>query len=339
MSSNDRSPLNIPELLDSILRHLPARELLTNTQRVSRDWNATINLTPILRQQQYLNPSQRVPEGVRYVKNELAAFRIPDIFGVRYTFTRGVWKFRHVKPAKVSSTRLRRSIRGEWYDWTRSDHKWRNLQVAIPPITKVRWEVMREDREENDTLPFALPDAIAELHFPEGLRVGQLWDIIRITKGVHRIFWPSVTPGTLRRPALVGDREDDWLSQEAYNADSSYTLVLQHRIVHEDDYDTEEEESENDEGGEDNGISPDMHVSIGLKPLLRRHNIQIQSLSVLAYDEEDGDWIYAKVNGDLVRRFTVFAQTPYEPLGFNVQPIDGSDDEMDVDSEEDSDED
>ncbi|KAI0138017.1 hypothetical protein F4776DRAFT_670672 [Hypoxylon sp. NC0597] len=315
--SSTQQTLNIPELLDSILRHVPTRDLVINAQRVSRDWAATINYTPIIRQHGFRDQSTIVPEDARYQKNELAAFRIPDIFGVRYWLIRGRWGFRHEGPRDVSAMRLARTIRGKAQDWLNSQSKWRHLQVSLPSITKLRWEVTRLDRMD-DALPDELPHAIAELNFPRGLRVGDLWDIISTTRGVHNVVWPTVRSQELHRPALVTDPVQQWRNVQDYQADSSFTLVLKQRVVDEDDYFEEDfDDTDREDEGYDNSDTHEdsLFQRLSLKTYFSLHNVQLLSLSVLEHAQPDAalNWTYTKVQDYPVRKLTTFAQFPFEP--------------------------
>ncbi|KAI0838302.1 hypothetical protein F5Y06DRAFT_296844 [Hypoxylon sp. FL0890] len=316
MSSAIQNPLELPELLDSILRHVPTRDLLTKAQLVSKDWEENIKHTPILRQHGYLEPSRLVPEDARYQKNELAAFRIPDIFGVRYQLFRGHWSFSHVAPRDISAMRLKRHIRGQWWDWMGCQGKWRFLQVALPSITKLRWEITRLDKMDSE-LPEELPHAVAELHFPQGLRVGDLWDLISSIRGVYNIVWPTVRPDQLGRLAIDSDPVQQWRNIQDYRADSSLTLVLKQRVVDEDDYfeevnyDTDEEEEEDDDYTHDDALFQNNL----LRGYFSLHNAEVSSLSILerSLPDEALAWKYTKASGNFIRDLTGLTQQPYEP--------------------------
>ncbi|OTA56917.1 hypothetical protein K449DRAFT_468206 [Hypoxylon sp. EC38] len=313
--SSATQALKIPELLDSVLRHVPTRDLVTNAQLVNKDWEATINATPIIRQHGYRDQSNIVPAGARYEKNELAAFRIPDIFGVCYWLFRGRWGFRHEKPRDVSAVRLARTIRGNLWHWLDHQDKWRHLQVSLPSITKLHWEVTRLDRMD-ETLPDELPHAIAELEFPRGLRVGDLWDLISITRGVHNVVWPTVKANELRQPALVTDPVQQWRNSQDFKADSSMALILKQRVVDEDDYFEEiDDDRDNGEEGYDNTLHEDsLFQKLSLRTFFAIHKARVLSLSVLENTAAGAalTWTYTEVQGNPIRELTAFAQYPFE---------------------------
>ncbi|KAI1408529.1 hypothetical protein F5Y13DRAFT_204704 [Hypoxylon sp. FL1857] len=321
MSSATPSPLRIPELLNSILRHVPARDLITKAQLVSKDWQANIKETPILRQYEYLDPSTHTPEGARYEKNELAAFRIPDIFAVQYRLFRGHWSFRHVVPRKVCGMRLARVVRGDRWDWLDASTAWRRLQVSLPSITNLRWEVTRLDRVD-ETLPDDLPQAVAELHFPTGLCVGDLWDLIASTRGFHNVVWPTLQASELHAPIMTDDLIQQWRDSEDHAADCSLTLVLRQQVLDEDDYyeetnyDIGEDASAHIDKDENESYPhPDaMFQQTPLGTYFATHNVQMTKFAVLDHAEDGAavPWTYNQDRSNPVGELANLTQSPFE---------------------------
>ncbi|OBT44490.1 hypothetical protein VE00_04906 [Pseudogymnoascus sp. WSF 3629] len=77
MSSATSTVLSIPELLQSILTHLPIPELLLTVPLVSRTWQHAILSSPILQQQLFLAPA---PITTPRTVNPLLAAKFPALF-------------------------------------------------------------------------------------------------------------------------------------------------------------------------------------------------------------------------------------------------------------------
>ncbi|KAI2473838.1 hypothetical protein F4781DRAFT_419280 [Annulohypoxylon bovei var. microspora] len=185
--------LGSPELLDMILRRIPSDHLLASCQRVSHFWRAVILRTPILRQHAFLDSSPSpippiCPVAECYVKNELVAFCIPTLL-----------------------------------EWMAGRSQWGEMHVAQPNITHLRWEVTRDDRHRNIDLLDVLPCAVAELQFPRGLRMGELWDLVTSMRGVLKPVWP------IERKDLLSE-----LAGHAPAYHLFHTLILQQFVTDED---------------------------------------------------------------------------------------------------------
>ncbi|KAG4217112.1 hypothetical protein PC116_g34407, partial [Phytophthora cactorum] len=71
--------------------------------------------------------------------------------------------------------------------WLVNNASWRGMLVSQPPIKKVHWQIWRQDQSD---LRIFLPQTLVELEFPEGLRMGDYYDLILGTRGSHEIIWP-----------------------------------------------------------------------------------------------------------------------------------------------------
>ncbi|KAI2472630.1 hypothetical protein F4781DRAFT_419846 [Annulohypoxylon bovei var. microspora] len=303
--------LGAPELLDLILRQVPDRDLLTSCQRVSRFWQDAITRTPVLRQRVFLDSCSTRPVSGRYVKNHLVAFRIPTLFSMLFRSRHGAWQHRHGGPSEVVPTRLASAIRdGRWIEWISGRPQWERMQVSQPPILHLRWEVTRDDREDPD-LPAQLPCAVAELRFPRGLRVGELWDLVTATRGVHRVVWPTVRCGPLPSHPVSIDPVRQWRNDQSYAADHSLALVIQQSVVDEDLY-LEDVPDGMEDNDENHPNRHSLYSRMSLTSVFVRHQMRVPSLSLLEPNAPGAaiPWIYNPVHSEEVRRLANLTQIP-----------------------------
>ncbi|KAI1759873.1 hypothetical protein GGR53DRAFT_526781 [Hypoxylon sp. FL1150] len=217
---------DITELLQYILVEVPMRDLLTNAQRVCQRWKRVIDHFPALQQALFQQAKPASFVGDSYIQNPLLAGLLEDFFRVKglsssstsrvssldmsiypenFWFTRLRDSAGQPKPAQLTS-RVENAINLTEYDWDRDcfdfefvwnvkNASWRNMQIAQPPITQVRWEVCRNEGD-NKTVDFhkRFPVMIVEFDFPDGITMGDYYDLVRGTRGSHRIKWPQPGP-------------------------------------------------------------------------------------------------------------------------------------------------
>ncbi|KAI1458566.1 hypothetical protein F4805DRAFT_423876 [Annulohypoxylon moriforme] len=310
--SSAQAVLGSPELLDLILQHVPERHLLTACQKVSHFWRAVITRAPIIRQSLFLDSSSspvcRPVE--RYRKNDLIAFLVPTLFSLKFTFRHGQWRRRHeIVPRPVIPMRLTSSIRdGQVPDWMAGRPQWDQMHVAQPTITTLRWEVTRADRANRD-IPDVLPCALAELRFPRGLRMGELWDLVTAMRGVLELAWPL--PKKVVRQHTTYDPPYQWRADSHYAADESHTLIVKQQVTDEDVW----------VGDVPTGMSVDdyehpnrysLYSNLPLHVIFDRHQIPVPKLSLL----DDSDFnvmnpiVYTPVDGNEIESLSALAQIP-----------------------------
>lgn len=151
--------LQTDTILTAILLSLDRRELLTSATRVCRRWHSLIEGSPLLRRYLFFDASA---ESCRTI-NPLLQANFPPWFELP-EYRQGVWAgFAHQPPA-VAKIPLAQPEHREAL--TRSGASWRRMLVQQPPIFR---------------LGFVLAEtaySTAELDFPDGLRMGALYDLV-----------------------------------------------------------------------------------------------------------------------------------------------------------------
>ncbi|KAI1207464.1 uncharacterized protein F4807DRAFT_462617 [Annulohypoxylon truncatum] len=305
--------LGCAELLDLILRDVPSHQLPI-LQCVSRFWQAVITETPVHRRSIFLDSPLPVecPVAERYVKNSLVAFQLPTLFAMTFRHSQGIWRYRHEHiPQEVIPMRIASAVRnGQGPAWMAGRSQWDQMHVALPAITSLRWEITRDDRANTDYLD-VLPCAVAELKFPRGLRVGEVWDLTTAMRGVVKMMWPEVKPSRIRAPLTNYSAEYQWRADSYYAANRSRTLIIQQYVTDEDAHlgdvpvgvESDDEEHPNRDS---------LYSGLPFDVIFDGHQIPVPKVSVLEDAQDDAviPWVYTEVNGGEVDRLTALAQTP-----------------------------
>ncbi|KAI0844963.1 hypothetical protein F5Y00DRAFT_273442 [Daldinia vernicosa] len=223
----------IAELLEKILSSVNKTELLVNMQRVSKQWRDVIKGSPSLQKGLFFraSPNSMTPYK-RYIKNlKLASVALP-FFSV-YLFERNdsedrpfthvwmrdiIWHFHSdiIKP------------------WLFEDASWRDMYVSQPPIKRIFWQIRRDDQMCHG---LSLPTTIAEFEFPEGLRMGDYYDLILGTRGRHQVSWPSTEKWPRGRndpepqSRINPDSEARWKEDVRSRAYKEHAIVVEQHIV------------------------------------------------------------------------------------------------------------
>jgi hypothetical protein len=186
--------LSTPELLENILSCLSMRNLLTIATRISRRWNALVTDSPHLRRLLFFQSEQSKPphsDCVEKTCNPLLAETFP------LWFTNPTVRFQFDAIATLPIAR--RVSRREAFLW--STASWRRMLVSQPPIQKLGcWmaEYTSGDLPDDTCWKFRT------LSFPEGLRMGKLYDLTQrwlgdINKPTCAVYWTPHSTGTLSR--------------------------------------------------------------------------------------------------------------------------------------------
>jgi len=179
--------LTTPELLEAILGNLDMVTLLVSAQRVCRQWRAVIS-TPALQRYLFLEQNDAAKstpkrhEGHLLMKqNPLLKKLFPSIFQTIDVPRRTLPTCTGFLTLLLGGCPLadRRDEYKRHHAFARKDASWRRMQVAQPPLRRVGYtEVSR--LEEEDGMP-ADSESFRTLVFPEGLRMGELWDLLFMT--------------------------------------------------------------------------------------------------------------------------------------------------------------
>ncbi|KAI0844965.1 hypothetical protein F5Y00DRAFT_273445 [Daldinia vernicosa] len=219
-SARDRA-FAVTEILEIIFLHIDSRELFLNVQRVCKEWRATIAGSLKILTALFFRSSPKSLNWERYTKNHYVAYLWPKLFNATL-FHWGSYP-NHTKYSYMSLDEIRSTLDyGMREIWLANNVSWREMLVSQPPITKIHWQVWREDEED---LREPLPGTIAEFNFPTGLRMGTYYDLILGTRGDHEITWPTLTPGHHGRRDL-----GQWEREQARWAFEQGAILIQQRV-------------------------------------------------------------------------------------------------------------
>ncbi|KAI8966323.1 hypothetical protein F5Y11DRAFT_365899 [Daldinia sp. FL1419] len=233
MALATQSLLNIVELLEQILLELHPKDILVGAQRVCRQWHQVITWSPRIQQLLYFRKIHLVtrdlppPSNKRYVRNNIMTEAVPFILPVPDCLMK-FWDIR-LNPLEIyQKLGINPAFR---VSWLRENASWRQMQIALPPITKLYWEVY-----PHHTTLRRLPTIRAEFSFPDGICMGTYYDLIMSTPGYYQLFWPEqVWPG----PDYFGDLSRDqlkdpvikWYKHHSDRQHKECALLLHNRIV------------------------------------------------------------------------------------------------------------
>ncbi|KAI0122253.1 hypothetical protein F4814DRAFT_203605 [Daldinia grandis] len=219
--------LNIPEILETILWGMEDRDVLINAQRVSKRWQATIMGSPKIQASLFLRGIPRSLNAERYTKNHLVAYFWPKLFNATL-FPYGSYPG-HTKSSFMTLDEIRTSLDyGIREVWLVENASWRQMLVSQPPITKIHWQVRREDLEDPQV---PLPSTVAEFNFPDGLRMGDYYDLVLGTRCYHEIIWPNAGPGYGRRDYRNNDNPaEQWEHDEMRRAYGQRAILIRQRV-------------------------------------------------------------------------------------------------------------
>ncbi|KAJ6506831.1 hypothetical protein C8R45DRAFT_512263 [Mycena sanguinolenta] len=153
MSPPQESVLATPELLELILSQLPMRDLLVTAIRISKTWHAT-TLTPSLQRALFFLPSSSSSDS-EHIQNPLLAEAFPRFFAAR------------LMPCCARTLIDQEMPWGKASDaFKRAEASWRRMLLTQPPVLAM---------EMKQTHSLRVRHAI--LRYPEGLRMGVLYDL------------------------------------------------------------------------------------------------------------------------------------------------------------------
>ncbi|KAK8134173.1 hypothetical protein PG984_006185 [Apiospora sp. TS-2023a] len=144
------SPLEVPELLESILQHVDERSLLVSAQRVNKRWREAIENSPRLQKKLFLMPDDSDAAARDPRHNPLLAAAFPfcfdDLTAYPYTARPVIWAKSDVPAALPPVLKQRRAnpltqLPQSWHLWGprhaafgRLEASWRRMLVHQPPV-------------------------------------------------------------------------------------------------------------------------------------------------------------------------------------------------------------
>ncbi|KAI1371216.1 hypothetical protein F4677DRAFT_464464 [Hypoxylon crocopeplum] len=233
MASSQSRVFDTTELLEEILLGFNDRELLVNAQRVSTQWNTLIQNSPRLQQNLFYRAGPKclgtIQPGDRYVKNPLIAMVLPCLFNLMVR--NGGEYVTHTDTSTITTRTLAWDLDADFRpQWLQQGATWRRMQIAKPPITKVFWHITRADEEDPE---IKLPGTVAKFVFPDGLRMGDYYDLLVGTKGTHQITWPDFEKNDLAKLQHNLDHVRQWRSNKRIQANTECALLIQQEVVEE----------------------------------------------------------------------------------------------------------
>ncbi|CAI4214746.1 unnamed protein product [Parascedosporium putredinis] len=188
--------LAMPELLEVILEMVDVTTLLTSAQRVCKKWHAVIQ-TSNMQRLLYLEPCgvPKAPQGSRegdllVEQNPLLKTLFPYLFQIMDVARRQLPTCTGYLTLTLGGCVLadRRVDYKRHYAFVRHDASWRRMQVSRPPLRH--------------------HDLYRTLDFPDGLRMGQLWDIL--FRAVFESYSEDIDPRDGDGPAILALWRQHW---------------------------------------------------------------------------------------------------------------------------------
>ncbi|KAI9151371.1 hypothetical protein HJFPF1_08573 [Paramyrothecium foliicola] len=154
--------LNTPELMLNILLNVDMRTLLTSVPRVCRQWHKLTGGSTPIQKALYLKPDfDATPRHI----NPLLAKAFPGFVGEG--------KLKHLNTSEFSNISL--AAEGNKELFMRKDASWRKMLISQPPA-RALGNVKIKDTQV--AYPSKALDRIRRDDFPEGLRMGKLYDLL-----------------------------------------------------------------------------------------------------------------------------------------------------------------
>lgn len=205
--------LAMPELLEVILEMVDVTTLLTSAQRVCKKWHAVIQ-TSNMQRLLYLEPCGvlKAPQGSRegdllVEQNPLLKTLFPYLFQIMDVTRRELPTCTGYLTLTLGGCVLadRRDDYKRHYAFVRHDASWRRMQVTRPPLRHVGWT---NGAWFTGDPPVEEHDLYRTLDFPDGLRMGQLWDIL--FRAVFESYSEEVDPRDGDGPAILALWRQHW---------------------------------------------------------------------------------------------------------------------------------
>ncbi|KAK6953018.1 hypothetical protein Daesc_005315 [Daldinia eschscholtzii] len=233
MSAARNRVLDINELLQEIFFWVENRDVLINVQGVCKRWQKIATRSPKLQKKLFFLRSTHPFTMSRYTKNRTVAFVVQSFFNMVFS---GPERYRHHPEISclvldkihthLGDDNIRRM-------WLRRNASWRKMFVSQPPIKEIHWHVSREDQE--DSRLRLLPAAVAVFKFPDGLRIGDFYDLILGTICRHDIRWPTMELWRKQRFEESGTQDQkEWQADQLWKANWNEAILIQQRVYEED---------------------------------------------------------------------------------------------------------
>lgn len=212
------------EIIELILRHLPAAALLTSAQRVSRTWRDIVERMPEAFFADGQGPGRSAPKTGRTL-NPLLERHFGQMFNrgrepLRLWMALPVREYAEWRNARHNLRDLTivrsRGTPAAHDKFVRRGASWRRMQVCWPPVHELRYTNKTEDDREEEIV-----------RFERGVRMGAFYDLVVevVTKprqdayDAVQVLWPAmgepwnceVNTASLRDGPIFADADRDYV--------------------------------------------------------------------------------------------------------------------------------
>ncbi|RYP41234.1 hypothetical protein DL769_011608 [Monosporascus sp. CRB-8-3] len=178
MATKASQVLDTPELLEAILLKLDIRTVISSAQLVNRQWHDLITESPAIQQAIFFKPMDAA-DGAP-LRNPLLTELFPPFFDGPNKVCSAIYAFKELAMAREE--RLA--------DYKREGASWRRMLVQQPPVRELGmwWRVsaMGGDRH-----------TFRRERYPEGLRMGELYDLVAKSEHGFHVFWSPLSKDAL----------------------------------------------------------------------------------------------------------------------------------------------
>ncbi|RYP62030.1 hypothetical protein DL771_009900 [Monosporascus sp. 5C6A] len=188
MATKASQVLNTPELLEAILLKLDIRTVISSAQLVNRQWHDLITKSPAIQQAIFFKPIEAA-DGAP-LRNALLTELFPPFFGDSNKRRSVIDAFKELAMAREERLAA----------FKREDASWRRMLVQQPPVRELgKWERV-------SGMAGARHNFWSE-RYPEGLRMGELYDLVAESEHEFRVFWGPLSDEALQG---IGSRQRSW---------------------------------------------------------------------------------------------------------------------------------
>ncbi|RYP06241.1 hypothetical protein DL764_003255 [Monosporascus ibericus] len=192
--------LNTPELLEAILLKLDIRTVISSAQLVNRQWHDLITKSPAIQQAIFFKPLEAA-DGASS-QNPLLTELFPPFFDGKNETHSAFYAFEELAMARQERLAAFR----------RKGASWRRMLVQQPPVRELGiWETVSRMGGDSNTF--------RRERYPEGLRMGELYDLMAWIGYRFLVFWSPLSSealhGTVSRSRRLTPQQTEQLDRLA----------------------------------------------------------------------------------------------------------------------------
>ncbi|RYP69404.1 hypothetical protein DL770_008241 [Monosporascus sp. CRB-9-2] len=178
MAARASQVLDTTELLEAILLKLDIRTVILSAQLVNRQWHDLITKSPAIQQAIFFKPVEATNGAP--LRNPLLTELFPPFFGGENEMRFAIDAFEELAMARQERLAAFR----------REGASWRRMLVQQPPVRELgMWETVSRMGGDGHTF--------RRERYPEGLRMGELYDLVAVIRYRFCVFWSPLSSGAL----------------------------------------------------------------------------------------------------------------------------------------------